>query len=86
LSKYSKVKLYIYEHTPKETIIDTVECREWDEIVIAAYSFDNVQVSLEELMDTLSEAFANKKVVLVPKQSNIEFYGVKEMKELEHGS
>lgn len=81
MTKYNRVKLQAYIHEPKQIIIETVECKEWDEIVVAAYSFEGMSVSLEELMDSLSKAFPNKRVLMLPKQANIDFYGFKEVED-----
>lgn len=81
-----KLKLYIYQHKPKEIIIDTLECKEWDEVVIVAYSLGGLNLTVEELAENMYNIFPNKKILLMPKEAEISLYGVRESKEDEDAS
>ena len=81
MSKWEKLKLQVYIHEPKQIVIETVECKEWDEIVACTYSFNDVNISLEDLMDSLSKAFKDKRILLLPKEYDIDFYGFKQVEE-----
>ena len=78
MTKTEKVKLYFYEHLPnKNTIIDSFEAKEWDDFVLVLFNPTAIDSpEIEALSLQCNDMFPGKKVLLIPNNLDIEFYGV----------
>jgi hypothetical protein len=72
------VKLYICEDQPNETIIESFQAKEWDDFVLITFSGDPRLIDMEGISETLNQTFKDKKILLMPEELNLKFYGVRE--------
>jgi hypothetical protein len=74
------VKLYIYQHHPEETVIDTVTAIHWDDILIVRASPSMTLEEHENLNSEFGELAAKnpgKQIVLIANDLPVDFYGVR---------
>lgn len=70
------VKLVIYRHVSENIEVDSIEAEDWGDFLIVHLNAEQIH---PEIMQQLSEGFANmqKRVIIVPREWDVEFYGVK---------
>lgn len=67
------VKLKVYQTQGDKTYIDTIEAESFDSFVLVAMPDMEVANTMTE---ELIQMFPNKKIIVVPKEWDISFYGV----------
>lgn len=73
------VKLYLYRHESKETVVDGIKATDWgDFLVVAINTAEIPEESILEIQEIFSRynALTEKEVLLVPREWNLEFYGI----------
>ena len=72
------IKLQVYQHSHEETVIDQFEAEEYDDFMIIRVRFDmDHQYQMMEALEQIANRL-EKRVIAIPYDLDIEFYGVKE--------
>jgi hypothetical protein len=78
------VKLYIYNIEPERVIVDVQEAEDFGDFILV--TVDPVNLSQQDgdrLLSEFASVFPDKKVLMIDKSLDLNFYGVKEFTELE---
>jgi len=86
MSKNNFVKLYIYQIESEKTYIEAIEAESFNDFIIARFNGNSESVDFENMSMNLKEAFPDKKVLLVPHDLDLMFYGIEKVEEENNGS
>lgn len=73
------VKLYVYQHQPDETVIDTFTAKSWEDFIIIEVDMEDADAlqAMSQAMVKYADEHPEKHVFLVGKASEVSFYGVR---------
>ena len=79
------LKLYIYRIEGEKILVDTQECEDFGEFVLVAINAPSGMRNeeIEQLQNSLTEAFEDKKILILDKSLDIAFYGIEKEKVIE---
>ncbi len=70
------VKLYVYQETPEETIIDSFDAEDFGDFRLIYVDADITDQEMRILQEGLADA-TEKKTLVIPRGFNLKFYGVR---------
>lgn len=70
------VKLYVYQETPEETVIDSFDAEDFGDFRLIYVESDLTNDQMHTLQQSIAAA-TDKKTLVIPKGYDLKFYGVR---------
>lgn len=78
-TKKNLVKLYVYQKEGEKTYVDSFERESFDDFILVTGDFNQSnQEEIEDIYNKIKTEF-DKTVLMIDKQADISFYGIKEV-------